>query len=238
MDRSISPARPADIGSDAAARLARVTAVLLDFDGTVVDTIELITESFRHTISTVLGQHLPDEVLIQNVGMPLREQMRIFSPEKEEELVRVYREHNHSHHDEMIKEFPGAKEALRELRAAGFKLAVVTSKSRSLAERGMDAFDFRPLFDAGVYAEDTASHKPSPEPVWEACSRLQVTAGQAVFVGDSPHDVTAGRTAGVLTIAALWGPFPRARMLEAGPDVILEAVDELAPLLVGARSVR
>lgn len=218
--------------------MASVTAVLLDFDGTVVDTVELITESFRYTISRVLGLDLPDDVLIANVGMPLAAQMHIFSPEREEELVRVYREHNHAHHDAMIKEFPGAKAALQEMRAAGLKLAVVTSKSKPLTQRGMDTFGLRPLFDAGVYMEDTQSHKPNPEPVLEALARLGSSPDRAVFVGDSPHDIAAGNAAGVITIAALWGPFPRERVLDARPDIVLESVGELAPLLLDARKTR
>ena len=236
MTASAAPARPDSLSPELARRLARTSAVLLDFDGTVVNTVELITASFRYTIKRVLGVELPDEVLIANLGMPLPEQMRGFSPEKEEELVRVYREHNRAHHDEMIKEFPGAKEALEGLRAAGFKLALVTSKSRELTQRGMDMFGLRPLFDAGVYMEDTQIHKPNPEPVVEALRRLGAAAEDAVFVGDSPHDISAGRAAGVATIAALWGPFPRDRVLEARPDIVLESIDELVPALAGPRT--
>lgn len=219
-------------------RLAEIDAVLLDFDGTVVNTIDLIAASFRHTISTVLGLNLSDETLLQNLGMPLRAQMQVFAPERVQELVDVYREHNRAHHDEMIGEFAGAKEALEQLKAAGFKLAVVTSKSRELTQRGMDMFGLRPLFDAGVYIEDTDAHKPNPEPVCEALSRLGADARHAAFVGDSPHDIIAGNAAGVLTVAALWGPFPRDRVLEARPDIVLDSVEELAPLFVDAKRRR
>lgn len=235
MTREPARARPDALPSELSRRLSGVTVVLLDFDGTVVNTVELITASFRYTIKRVLGKGPPDEVLIANLGMPLAQQMRLFSPEHEQELVETYREHNHARHDEMIREFPGAKEALEGLRAAGFKLAVVTSKSRHLTQRGMDIFGLRQLFDEGVYVEDTDVHKPSPEPVLEVLRRLDAKPRQAVFVGDSPHDIAAGREAGVISIAALWGPFPRDRVLAAGPDIVLESVRELPPLLAGGR---
>lgn len=226
---------PAHLSPELERRLARTSTVLLDFDGTVVNTVELITDSFRYTIKRVLARDLPDDVLIQNLGMPLAEQMRIFSPEKESELVRVYRKHNRAHHDDMIRKFPGAKAALERLRDAGFRLGVVTSKGEELTRRGMDLFDLGRLFDATVFMEDTEVHKPNPEPVLEALRRLDATPDTAVFVGDSPHDIVAGNRAGVVTIAALWGPFPRERVVAAAPDICLESVDELAPLLISAR---
>ncbi len=218
------------------ARLASLDTILFDFDGTVANTIDVILASFRYAIPKVLGVTMPDEVLIQNVGMPLDQQMHIFSPEKAHELVRVYREHNRSVHDEMIKEFPGAKEAIESLKAAGYRTGLVTSKSRELAMRGLSILGLETVFDACVFCDDTDRHKPNPDPVLEALRRLGSGPGASVFVGDSPHDITAGRAARVLTIAALWGPFPRRRVIAAGPDVSLESVAELVPLLVGARS--
>lgn len=235
MGHAAEPAHPGELPRGLRERLAHTKAALFDFDGTVVDTVELITASFRHTISTVLGLDLPDEELIQNLGMPLLAQMKVFSEERADELVDVYREHNRAHHDEMIVEIPGAKTTLEALRQAGLRLVVVTSKSRELAQRGMDIFQLRALFDDGVYMEDTAVHKPNPEPVLEALRRIEVGPVEAVFVGDSPHDIAAGRAAGVLTIAALWGPFARERLLAARPDVSLKSVDQLVPLLAGKR---
>lgn len=214
-------------------RLADLRVVLFDFDGTVIDTVDLIKASFRHTIQRVLGRTLPDEVLIHNLGMPLAEQMRIFSPEKEEELIAVYREHNRAHHDGMVKEFPGVRDALERLRAAGLKLGLVTSKSRELTQRGMSLFDMKRLFDAAVHMEDTERHKPHPEPVAEALRRLKTDPAQAVFVGDSPHDIVAGNRAGAMTIAVLWGPFERQRLLAAGPDLAVESPEELVGALIG-----
>jgi len=221
----------ADLPEKTRRRLEALDTVLFDFDGTVVNTVELITASFRYTLPKVLGITLPDEVLIQNVGMPLLQQMQIFDPEKADELVRVYREHNRRYHDSLIEEFPGAREALLEVRQAGYKTGLVTSKSRELTLRGMRLFDLEPLFDVCIFCEDTTKHKPNPEPVLEALRRIEGEPRRSAFIGDSPHDITAGRAAGVLAIAALWGPFPRQRVLAAGPDVVLQSVGQLPELM-------
>ena len=78
-----------------------------------------------------------------------------------------------------------------------------------------------------VFLEDTTIHKPRPEPILAALERLQMQAGQAVYVGDSFHDMAAGRAAGVKTIAAAWGPMPRAELEREQPDFIAESMDDL-----------
>ena len=82
--------------------------------------------------------------MLADVGVPLRTQMESFSAEHTEELLRVYREHNAVHHDDLIREYPGVEDVLRELRERGYKLGVVTSKLNHMACRGLDCFDLRP----------------------------------------------------------------------------------------------
>jgi pyrophosphatase PpaX len=99
--------------------LAGFDPVLFDLDGTVVDTVELIVESFRHATRTVLGRELPDEHILAGVGQPLRAQMERLSAAHAQELYDVYREYNHRRHDELIRGYEGVEEVLRELRAGG-----------------------------------------------------------------------------------------------------------------------
>ena len=64
------------------------------------------------------------------------------------------------------------------------------------------------------------------------------TPHEALFVGDSPHDVAAGRAAGTRTAAALWGPFPRQALEEAGPDAFLHTQRDVLALLNGGGADR
>lgn len=222
----------ADETSALAERLKSVRAVLFDLDGTLVDTEELILASARHATQTVLGEALPDDVLRHNIGVPLRVQMGEYAPDHVDELLAAYRAHNEIVHDDLIREYPGTEEALQAVRSAGYPMAIVTSKSRSVAQRGLDYFALGRFFEFVVGYEDTTIHKPQAEPVLEAARRLGVSAGQCVYVGDSPHDMSAGKAAGALTAAAMWGPFPD-RVLEPGPEFALESLNQLADLLGG-----
>ena len=213
-------------------RVGALEVLLFDLDGTLIDTIDMIMASARYATATVLGEALPDEVLMHNIGVPLVAQMEEYAPGRSAELLAVYREHNARVHDEMIREFPGVEEALRELSECGYRMGIVTSKSRPVAQRGLDHFGLGELFEVLVGYEDTEIHKPEPCPVLEAASRLGVSAVRCLYCGDSPHDMAAGIAAGAVTAAAKWGPFAE-RVLEPGPDYALETLADLTDLLGG-----
>ena len=94
-------------------------AVLFDFDGTIVDTTELIHESMRRATSEVLGRQLDRETLMANVGQPLPRQMELLDAERAGELLQSYRHHNEGLHEAWIREFPSVNASLARLRAAG-----------------------------------------------------------------------------------------------------------------------
>lgn len=215
------------------ARVADVECVLFDLDGTLLDTVELIRESMRYTTAAVLGEPLPDEVLMRNVGVPLATQMREFSPEHAEELVTVYREHNLRMHDVMVREYEGVESALEQLAKMGMRLGVVTSKSHAMAVRGLQRFDLERFFDVVIAVEDVEKHKPHPLPVLTGADRLGVPPAKCVYVGDSPHDMAAARDAGVIAVAALWGAFERDVLIVPDPPFEIERITDLPTLLSG-----
>jgi pyrophosphatase PpaX len=222
-----------DENSVLAERVARVRAVLFDLDGTLVDTEELILSSARHATEKVLGEALPDAVLRHNIGVPLKVQMAEYAPDHVPELLAAYREHNAIVHDDLIREYPGTEEALSAVKTMGLPMAIVTSKSRPVAQRGVDFFCLGRFFEFVVGYEDTTIHKPEGEPILEAARRLGIPAEDCIYVGDSPHDMAAGKAAGALTAAAMWGPFPD-RVLEPGPDFALNRLCDLVDLLGGS----
>jgi pyrophosphatase PpaX len=149
-----------------------------------------------------------------------------------EQLVVTYRAFNVEHHDALAAGFPGVRETVAELGRRGYPIGLVTSKARGIALRGLRLNGLESQLHAAVYMEDTARHKPEPDPIWAALDRLQLRdrADAVLFVGDSTHDLIAGRAAGVRAAAALWGPFPPESLLALEPDYALATVDELLDL--------
>jgi len=198
---------------------------LFDFDGTLVDSVELILDSLRHATRTVLGRVVPDDVLRARVGRPLAEHMRELDAERADDLVAVYREHNMRRHADLLRPYPGVAEMLAGLRGRRARVGIVTSKMRPAVDAGMALV---PLgeFDAIVTCEDTDRHKPDPAPVLRGLELLGAEPETTVYVGDSPYDVRAGRAAGVRTAAALWGAFPAAVLRAEQPDRELARPEE------------
>jgi pyrophosphatase PpaX len=191
--------------------------VVFDLDGTVVDTVDLIVQSFRHATRTVLGQVLPDAVITAGVGRPLMSQMQVLSAEHAQELFDVYQEYNRRRHDELVRRYAGIEEMLLALKASGRRLGIVTSKGREATEMAFRAIGLSDHFDAVVTASDTVEHKPSPVPLRLCLERLGATAVGSIYVGDSPFDIAAGAAAGMATAAVAWGVFSREALLASNP---------------------
>lgn len=208
-----------------------IDTVLFDLDGTLIDSIELIRRSYVHTMRVHRGVEPHIDVFLAGLGRPLRWQFGQFTADASEveAMVATYREHNLAHHDAMVRAFPGAVEAVRELKLRGLRLGIVTSKMRAGAYRGLRHCGFdEELFGAVVGADDVSEHKPDPAPVRRALELLGAQPARAVMVGDSPHDLASGRAAGTRTAAVAWGPFPRSQLQATEPDFWLEEPREIA----------
>lgn len=222
------------VSEDASMGVLRgVRGILFDLDGTVLDTRDLLLTTFRFAVREVLGTDLSDERLLAKVGQPLDTQMWDFTDDGtvHAELCRVYREYNAQVHDGLVKVFPGTREALTHLRAAGLPLGIVTSKRHALASRGLACFGLERFFDFLIGSDDWPEHKPDPGPVKHGCDRLGLSPDACVYVGDSPFDMRAGNEAGCVTIAALWGMFPESVLRGECPDRACGSITEIPGLL-------
>lgn len=205
-------------------------ALLLDLDGTVLDSHELILSSWRH-VRDAYGLDADDDRFRQGMGRPLLEVLRIFatSSAQAEEMVHTYRTHNATIHDGLIRAFDGIPEAFQALRGLGVKLAIVTSKSRVFAERGLAVCDL--TVDVLVSPSEVVHPKPAGEPVELALRLLGVDRSRAVMIGDSAHDLMSGQAAGVATAAVAWGAFRLDELLPLRPNHVLHHPSELVGLV-------
>jgi pyrophosphatase PpaX len=208
----------------------RFPVVLLDLDGTVVDSGAIILASMRHATLTVLEREIPDHELMASVGGPgLEAQMRAFGPESVEELVRVYREHNEPLH-EQLEAFAGIADVLVRLKDEGRKLGIVSAKRRSTVELAFARVPLGHLFDVIVGGDETERQKPDPAPLLLALDRLGAKAADAAYVGDSPYDMQAARAAAVFAVGVSWGGIHDGAALEDA-DVVVDTAEELLAVL-------
>ena len=209
-------------------------AVLFDLDGTLIDTYQLILESFQHATKQVLGRVIPDEQLMAKVGQPLSTQMWDWTNDTavHDELLRVYRTFNHAIHDDRVATFPGIPLLLKNMCEQGIRLGVVTSKLHWLAQRGLECTNLLRYMETVVSPDDYPdAHKPEPGPVLYGCKLLGVEPQECWYVGDSPYDIQAGNSAGCKTAAVAWGMFPKDALCAQKPTAYCETPDELLDVL-------
>ena len=210
-----------------------IRTVLFDLDGTLIDSVRLILDSYHHTLATHGLPPRSDEDWLAGVGTPLTVQFAAWrdDPDTLQALIATYRDYNLKHHDRMVTVYPGVVEVVRELKESGIATGLVTSKNRAGAVRGLTLVQLERMMDVLVCADEVENPKPHPEPVEKALRLLSADPRTTVYVGDSIHDMVAGRAAGVRTAAVLWGPFGRSHLEGAQPDHWLERPEELLVLV-------
>ncbi len=206
----------------------RFPVVLFDLDGTLLDSGWMILASMRHATRTVLEREIPEDELLAKVGgSGLREQMQALDPDRVEDLVAVYREHNEPLHRDVVA-CDGVLPLLDRLRSEGRRLGVVTAKRHATVALAAHALPFLDDLDVIVGWDDTERHKPHPDPILHALDQLDAAPEDAAYVGDSPFDLAAARAARVYAVAVTWGRIHSNELLEAEePDAIVDTPEEL-----------
>jgi pyrophosphatase PpaX len=211
----------------------RFPVVLFDLDGTLIDSGPIILASMQHATKTVLGREIAYEELAATVGgQGLVSQMRELDPDRVDELLEAYKQHNDPLH-ETLEAFDDLLDMLPRLRAEGRRLGIVTAKRQRTVQLALDRFpELTDQFDVVVAYEDTERHKPDPDPVLEAVERLEAEPAQTAYVGDSPFDIQAAKAAGAFAIAAGWGGIHTdERLLAESPDAFVRSPEELLDVL-------
>jgi pyrophosphatase PpaX len=207
----------------------RAPAVLFDLDGTLIDSIELILNSARYAFEKLERAAPTDEEWLAGVGIPLFTMFARYARDTADRdaLIVAYREYQTANHDRLVRCYDGIVDAVHTLHERGHELAIVTSKSDALAMRGLAHVGLAKYMDTIVGCDSSSRHKPDPEPVRIALHRLGCAPEDAIFVGDSIFDITAGNAAGVKTVAVLWGAAKKEEFDHAPPSEYVASSSEL-----------
>lgn len=209
----------------------KITTVLFDLDGTLIDTNELIIQSFLHT----LGKYYPDqykrEDVLQFIGPSLKATFGSMDEEKIEEMIGVYRDFNLFNHDSLVTEFEGVHETVAELKEKGYKLGIVTTKKLDVVKKGLKLTGLDAFFEVIVALDHVTKEKPDPEPIMKALEQLGSTPDEAIMVGDNFHDILGGKNAGTKTAGVAWSIKGKAFLEEYHPDYMLDNMKDLLTIL-------
>jgi pyrophosphatase PpaX len=198
----------------------------------LIDSIPFIVETFQHTFVEVLGITRQESDIRSWIGQSLRECYEREYPDRAAELFEAYIAYNEAAQRQRIVGFPGVRGLVEALIAAGAKVAVATSKRLVGAQIGLELAQIDDLIATVITHDDTARHKPFPDPLLMACDQLGVDPADSVYVGDAVVDILAGQAAGMSQIGVNWGASQAGELLAAEPTAVVDSIGQLQSRLI------
>lgn len=201
--------------------------LLFDFDGTLLDTNNLIIETFHHVIEPKFPGKYSKKDLESFIGPSLMDTFMSVDAENAQALIDEYIEWNRLHHDELVEEFDYVVEVLTHLKEAGIRLAIVSTKRQEALLRGLNILGVTDLFETIVGNDDVQHTKPHPEPILLALQRMNLEKHEVVMIGDNSHDIEGGQNAGVHTAGVEWSLKGVAFLEQLHPTYMLHTMKDL-----------
>lgn len=208
-----------------------VKLAIFDLDGTILDTLEDLTESVNYAlVDSGFPKRSLDEVrtFVGNGILKLIQRaVPLGTADKDvDKVYDTFKDYYKEHCADKTKPYAGILQLLSDLRKQGCKTAVVSNKAdfavRILCEKYFDG-----LFDMVLGARDGVRKKPYPDAVLEVLERMEVQKSEAVYIGDSEVDIDTANNAGLSCISVDWGFRTRDFLIEHGACNIVSSVDEL-----------
>ncbi|MBB3127055.1 pyrophosphatase PpaX [Paenibacillus rhizosphaerae] len=197
-----------------------IAIVLWDLDGTIQDSESLAKEGTRYGFKEVLGREPTEDEFAQLVGRPVPVVYKEWFDDVLAKQILDTGTHYYQERAEQIPCYSGIPELLKELKQRGYRMGVVSSKRRFHVVNELKSKALDILFDVIIAQEDTLQHKPHPDPLLLAASRLKCSPENCVYIGDQPSDIKAADAAQMRSIAALWGEGKFERLKAIGPTML------------------
>ena len=207
-------------------------AILFDLDGTLVNTNQLIFNSFQKAFKELLKENtLSNEEIINCIGPTLEQTGEKYYPQDPNAFVEYYRHYYQMNHDDMIEIFPGIIEMLENLKQLQLKLVIVTSKKRDMTIKALKYLNIYDYFDLIVSSDDVRCPKPHPEPIETVMNYYGLTRDECLMVGDNSHDIECAHAAGVKSVAVGWAMRGADYLKKYHPTYIINEANDLLTVI-------
>ena len=211
--------------------MKKVKLIILDFDGTLADTRELIVKTMQQTLEALGLESRTDEQCASMIGLPLKQAFTDLIPMSDEmggQCVETYRKiFNENNALYVIPTFPHVMETLYKLHEQGYILTIASSRSNRSLREFVNDMDLNDVIPYVLGAEDVTRAKPHPDPVLQTLETFGCKAEDALVVGDTWYDIEMGKRAGVKTCGVTYGNGTREELMQAGADYLVDDFGEL-----------
>ena len=201
--------------------------IIFDWDGTLMDSVGLIVDAMRYAAEKH-GLTVTDEATKSIIGIALVDAFPILFPndsDKYDELLATYSEYYVKHCDN-DKLFDGIKELIQDLHAQGKTLAIATGKKRKGLQRVLPNSGIQAFFTLTKTADETAG-KPNPLMLEQILVETGTRIENAVFIGDSIHDIRMANAIQMDSIAVSYGCEKADVLAKENPTLIVDSVEQL-----------
>jgi len=204
-----------------------IKAVIFDFDGTLINTNELIKTGLNQFAINHMGRVLTDIELMNLNGKHLKDQIGYMVKGNLEAEIETFKTWYNHHHDTYATTFRGIPELLEILKYENITMGIVTNNSRVPLKKGLQHLNFTGYFESLVTSDDVATPKPNPEGIHIILDQLQVKPDEVIFVGDSPSDINAAKKANVTSCLVDWTILSDLEKHVLSPDYIIRSPLEI-----------
>ena len=210
-------------------------AIILDFDGTLGDTTEVITKTMQQTIKELGLPCRTDAECAATIGLKLVEIPAALFPGTDLDPVTfasTYRRLFHTFNaDGAVKLYPNVAETLRKLHSRGYILTIASSRSHTTLDVYISKLGLSDIITYVVGGEDVSEGKPNPEAVNITLERLGLKPEDALVVGDTSFDIDMGRNAGTKTCGVTYGNGRKASLKDE--DWLIDDFSEILNVING-----
>jgi len=211
----------------------KLSCVLFDLDGTLVDTAPDLISCLNKALNAHGFETVAPDLIKPFISYGAAAMINASRPLSDDELKADILETMLNLYQNNIAEhtvfFSGIVDTLNAIEAQGLKWGVVTNKRERFTNPLMDALKLTDRAACIVSGDTTANPKPHSDPMLEACKQAGVNPKECVYIGDALHDITAGKSVEMKTLAALYGYIKPDDTPESwGADALIESPDQIS----------
>ena len=212
--------------------MSRITTLLFDIDGTLVDSNDYHVRAWREVFQEA-GHDLPTQMIHDQVGKGgdnlVPSLLPDLSEEQQEEIAARHGPRYRDNYMSRVRPFPAARELLARAKQDGLTVALATSANPEERDHYVELLDAGELVDLSTSKEDVETTKPAPDIFAATVEKAGVRPQESLVIGDTPYDVLAAKRAGIRAIALLSGGFAEEDLRAAGAIAVYrDAADLLA----------
>ncbi len=207
--------------------------ICFDLDGTLVDSMDTILKSTQVALDQLnIPHNIPEDIFTNMIGkhfVDIFDELKIDVPDFDK-FISIYKG---LYFDFMDSSYPysDVRETLEFLNNSQIKVSLLTTKIQEQAEKIIDHFNLRSLFNYVMGRRDGLAHKPSPEPLLYICKEIQVEPSETLMVGDTELDIQCGKNAGAKTCGVLYGYRTKSQLEKEKPDFLISGLSDLIRVL-------